>query len=153
MSHWKAWRSFLLRKAFFVQGFGLFPSPQVSKQICCLPVLPVSSIWCCKMRPLILYTREQVAVAKSQDFHPFGMYGHLSTLLQRCFASAAGEESRDVSPRLLVLMLSAGVEPRRCCLAKGLLGQSVCDRIPLLCLREPRAGTLKVTSQPNSSLF
>lgn len=34
MSLWEAWSSVLFRKAFFVQGFGLFPLLQVSKQSC-----------------------------------------------------------------------------------------------------------------------
>lgn len=34
MSLWEVWSSVLFRKAFFVQGFGLFPLLQVSKQSC-----------------------------------------------------------------------------------------------------------------------
>lgn len=74
MSLWEAWKSVLFRKAFFVQGFGFFPLLQVSKQNCCLPVLPVHIICCCKMGPVVLYVTEQVAVASSQNFHPLGIY-------------------------------------------------------------------------------
>lgn len=50
MSLWEVWSSILFRKAFFVQGFGLFPLLQVSKQNCCLPVLPLQNRACSPLR-------------------------------------------------------------------------------------------------------
>jgi len=76
MSLWEAWKSILFRKAFFVQGFGFFLLLQVSKQNCCLAVLPTDIICRCKMGPVILYVWKSVAVARSRDFHPSGIYGY-----------------------------------------------------------------------------
>lgn len=69
MSLWEVWSSILFRKAFFVQGFGLFPLLQVSKQNCCLPVLPLQN------RSCGLCMGVQVTVGRRQGLPSLGIDG------------------------------------------------------------------------------